>query len=62
MKSLDKYLQDVRIRKSGDYINEGSTVLDVGSTDGILFKKLKKIKYGVGIEPKLEKSFEGENY
>lgn len=62
MTFLDKYLQNVRIRKAGRFVNAGSNVLDVGSSEGILFKKLKKINYGIGIEPKLEKNKIGDNY
>ena len=62
MKLLDKYLQNTRIRKAKRFIKSGSTVLDIGSDDGVLFKKIKKIKFGIGIEPNLEKNIEGDNF
>jgi 2-polyprenyl-3-methyl-5-hydroxy-6-metoxy-1,4-benzoquinol methylase len=62
MKLLDKYLQNIRIKKAGRFIIAGSTVLDIGSDDGILFKKLKKIKFGVGIEPKQDRNTVANNY
>ncbi len=62
MKLLDKYLQNVRIKKARRFIKPGSTVLDIGSDDGILFEKIKKIKFGIGIEPNLEKDIVGKNY
>jgi hypothetical protein len=62
MKWLDKYLQNERIKKAKDYIPSGSRVLDIGSDDGILFKKVKNIKSGIGIEPKIEKEISGDNY
>lgn len=42
MNLLDKYLQNVRIKKASRFITIGSTVLDVGSDDGIMFKNLKR--------------------
>ena len=62
MKWLDRYLQDQRIKKAKDYIPIGSTVLDIGSDDGILFKKVKNIQSGIGIEPKIEKEIVGNNF
>ena len=62
MKWIDKYLQNKRISKVEPFLNIQDIVLDIGSSDGILFRKIKKIKYGVGIEPDIEKDLEGENY
>ncbi|MGN6194445.1 MAG: class I SAM-dependent methyltransferase [Ginsengibacter sp.] len=62
MKWLDRYLQDQRIKKAKQYIPTGSRVLDIGSDDGILFKKVKNIGSGIGIEPKLEKEIVGDNF
>jgi len=62
MKWLDRYLQDQRIKKAKDYIPTGSTVLDIGSDDGTLFKKVKNIQSGIGIEPKIEKEIIGDNF
>jgi SAM-dependent methyltransferase len=62
MKLLDRFLQGQRIKKAKHYINAGTTVLDIGSDDGTLFKKVKNIKSGIGIEPKIEKEIAGDNY
>ena len=62
MKWLDRYLQDQRINKTKQYIPAGSRVLDIGSDDGMLFKKVKNIKSGIGIEPKIEKEIVGDNF
>jgi hypothetical protein len=62
MKWLDRYLQNQRIKKAEQYIPVGSTILDIGSNDGILFKKVKNIKTGIGIEPKIEKEIVGDNF
>jgi hypothetical protein len=61
MKWLDRYLQDQRIKKAKRYIPTGSSVLDIGSDDGILFKKVRNIE-GIGIEPKIEKEIVGDNF
>lgn len=62
MKWLDRYLQDQRIKKAKKYIPAGSRVLDIGSDDGTLFKKIKSIQSGIGIEPKIEKEIVGDNF
>ncbi|MES2381135.1 MAG: methyltransferase domain-containing protein [Bacteroidota bacterium] len=55
MKKLDIYLQDVRISKAKQFIKKGSSVLDIGTDDGIMFEKLSHlIDKGVGIEPTVE--------
>jgi hypothetical protein len=38
MKKLDIYLQDVRISKAEKFITKGSSVLDIGTDDGIMFE------------------------
>lgn len=56
MKKLDIYLQNVRISKAKKFITKGSSVLDIGADDGIMFEKLSHlINLGVGIEPTINK-------
>src|SRR5690242_13491369 len=63
MKALDRYLQRVRIKKALKFIKDNSTILDIGSAEGLLFKKLgTKLKRGVGVDPILEKDLTGPNY
>lgn len=52
MKALDRYLQNVRIQKAKKYIKKNDVVLDIGSSDGVLFEKCKeKVRHGYGIDP-----------
>jgi 2-polyprenyl-3-methyl-5-hydroxy-6-metoxy-1,4-benzoquinol methylase len=63
MKRLDKYLQNVRIRRAASFINADSVILDIGSSNGKLFEFLgKKLKMGIGIDPALQKKIRGSNY
>lgn len=49
---LDRMLQRWRISKALPYIPQGAKVLDIGSSDGILFRVAgEQIGYGVGIDP-----------
>lgn len=49
MKFLDRFLQDWRIRKAAAFLKDGDFILDIGTADGALFRKLPKIK-GIGID------------
>jgi len=52
VKRGDALLQSWRIRKAAPYIPSGATVLDVGCSDGALFRILKdRISSGIGIDP-----------
>jgi len=52
VKRGDTLLQSWRIRKAAPYIPSGATVLDVGCSDGALFRILKdRISSGIGIDP-----------
>lgn len=63
MTLLDDFLQNSRIRKATPFIPANSVVLDIGCHHGELFIKLgKKLGYGVGIDPILEKEIITENY
>jgi len=63
MKYLDYLLQNIRIGKAIKYIPLGSTVLDIGCSDGRLFKQFKKhISRGIGIDSDLMKEVDGENF
>lgn len=55
MTNLDNLLQAWRIAKAGPFIKPGASVLDIGSADGALFKKLGRIGSGsMGIDPTLK--------
>lgn len=63
MKSGDVLLQRWRLSKVLPYLKEKPRVLDVGCSDGILFKRFHtEIGMGVGIDPHLTQSVEGSNY
>ena len=58
MKKIDRILQDWRIKKAVAYIGDNEKVLDIGTYDGTLFKKVKNLVSGIGIEPELDPTFE----
>lgn len=63
MKFLDRILRRWRIAKTVSYIPEGSTVLDIGSANGQLFKILgRRIKAGLGMDPLLPEPVVCERY
>jgi hypothetical protein len=63
MKFLDKYLQNVRIKKAQKYIRKNDIVLDIGSADGVMFEKWKGfIKAGFGIDPILSAEVKTDFY
>ena len=63
MKSLDRYLRDVRIRKARRFVKKDDVVVDVGCLDGTLFERLRgTIAYGYGVDPTLEEKREAPGY
>ena len=63
MKKLDRYLQHIRIKKASAFINPDAVLLDVGSSDGVLFEKLKgKIGFSYGIDPTLHQTIQNKHY
>lgn len=55
MTSVDNALQRWRIAKAAQHIAPGARVLDIGSGDGALFKKLGgKLGSGLGVDPTLK--------
>lgn len=54
MTTVDRILQDWRIRKAAPLIQSGDRVLDLGSADGVLFDRLGCCGPGsIGIDPTL---------
>ena len=63
MKAIDLWLQRWRIGKAGHHVPHGSTVLDVGSYDGALFRQLhERIADGIGIDEEIEGSSQQEGF
>ena len=62
MKPLDRILQRWRIKKAIAYIQKGDSVLDIGSSDGVLFELLGKGNFGIGIDPTLERAYKTDWY
>lgn len=63
MKTLDRLLQHWRINQARPYIRSGARVLDIGSSDGELFIRMRsRIREGVGIDPMLDRPVQGPGY
>jgi len=60
MKTVDRILQNWRIDKAKPYIDDGSSVLDIGCADATLFKRIGTIGRYVGVDPHLEVSVEDD--
>ncbi len=55
MKYFDRFLRKLRTKQVIRKIPYGSVILDVGSSDGYLFKILgNKLEYGFGIDPEIQ--------
>ena len=63
MKLIDTLLQKTRIRQASRFIRKGDSVLDIGSSDGVMFQYLKGVlSEGIGIDPLLEKELVAAHY
>ena len=54
MRFVDRLLQRWRIARAGHWLAAGDAVLDVGCADGALFRQLRCLGPGVGVEPTLD--------
>ena len=62
MKAGDRWLQRWRIRKAGAHIPPGSRVLDVGCSEGELFRILgPRVASGLGVDPHVARAQEEGN-
>ncbi len=53
MRFLDRVLQRWRIVRASPWLAPGAEVLDVGCADGALFRQLRRLGPGIGVEPTL---------
>ncbi len=53
MRLLDRVLQRWRIARASPWLDAGAEVLDVGCADGALFRHLRRLGAGLGVEPTL---------
>ncbi len=54
MTKIDRFLQSWRVRKASPHVAHGDRVLDLGSSDGVLFEQLGRCGPGsMGIDPTL---------
>lgn len=54
MRLLDRLLQRWRIARARPWLRPGAEVLDVGCADGALFRNLRHLGPGLGVEPTLD--------
>jgi 2-polyprenyl-3-methyl-5-hydroxy-6-metoxy-1,4-benzoquinol methylase len=56
VKRLDRFIQRWRVNKIRRYVPQGGRVLDIGCADGAMFRQLRRIGSGVGVDPALVQS------
>ena len=60
---LDKYLQRCRIKEVQPFLSNGDRVLDVGSSDGVLFETLSFLGPNcIGIDPTLKEAIDDKKF
>lgn len=63
LKPLDRVLQRWRFRKAQPFIGWHDRILDVGCSDGALFRYLgDRFGFGVGVDPALRSSIDADRY
>lgn len=63
LKLIDQILRRWRFSKAKPFIKRGDRILDVGCSDGALFRYLgDRVAYGVGVDPALRRSVEFPKY
>jgi SAM-dependent methyltransferase len=63
LKLVDQILRRWRFSKAKPFIERGDRILDVGCSDGALFRYLgDRVAYGVGVDPALRRSVELPKY
>lgn len=58
---LDRAIQTWRIRRAGRFISNSARLLDIGCSDGALFRQLSFLRDGVGIDPDLKSNLRLSN-
>ena len=61
MTRLDLLLQNWRIRRIGSFLENGARVLDIGCSDGTLFRRFKQLRDSAGIDPDLHEQVQLPN-
>jgi len=62
MTTVDRALQRWRIQKASRFIAKNSSVLDIGSSDGALYRLIPGIGSYVGIDPRVDAETRGPKY
>jgi SAM-dependent methyltransferase len=63
LKTTDRFIQTLRVRKAAAHIPSGGRILDIGCGDGALFRHMSgRFTEGIGIDPELEASVDNGAY